>query len=219
MKGIVLLGFDVSHVMRTIQMYKLSDVVVIVSSIKGRIDQRVSLARSMLSQYAKLLNVNYYEYEVEITDLYEAVNDIKDIINRFASGSELVIDASGGPRLLVIETILAYLSLLDELGENTKLIIYVEGATDYVEIDYETLIKLLERGIELRKLGNLEREILISMKPNIEYRLNEIHEILSKKGYNYKKQYTYKLMRNLERKGLIERVGRGVYVKRPWHYI
>ncbi|MEM0000491.1 MAG: DUF6293 family protein [Desulfurococcaceae archaeon] len=216
MKAIVLLGFDVAHVMRTMHMYNPSEVAVIIASIKGGVDERARLAHGMVSQYAKLLNVKHLDYEIEIMDVDRAINSIKDIIKRFASGSEVIIDASGGPRLLVMETILACLSLLNELSEKVRFIMYVEGTTDHVEINYETLIKLLGSNTKMRKLKELEKEILLSMEPNFEYTLDEIHKILKEKGYNYRKQYAYKLLKNLERMGFIQKLRRGVYVKRPW---
>lgn len=207
---IVLLGFDVTHAVFTLTNYKPSRVVVILASVKGRQDPRASIAYNSLEQLANAIGARIEKVDVEVTNPVEAVARIRSTMEKAARISPLVIDLGGGLRLLVVETLIAYLSMPGDLRENSKIVIYVEGSNEAVTITPSQL-----RSVFLRKqvLSDIERSVLMVMNEFEQYSLDQIHKLVTASNLDVSKQYVYKILKKLIKEGYVEQVARGRYMR------
>lgn len=209
--AIVTLGFDVTHAVFTLTSFRPSRIIVVLGLINGRLDPRSSTAYSALEQIAIASGVQVERFEVEVTEPLATVMKLRSLMETIATDSPLVIDLGGGLRILVAETLLAYLALPSDRKETTRLILYIEGTNSYKEI-LPADIKLMLRG-RGRVLSDIERTILDSMNELEEYTLGRIHKILVAEGLNVSRQYVHKILRRLVDEGYLFKVSRGKYVK------
>ncbi len=98
--------------------------------------------------------------EVDITDFYRAVGEIKswlaDTISRHRG--DIVLLLGGGMRSLVLETLVAAIQLSNELLVNGVLEVDIEGSTSYVSARIEDLIPVTITPQEKRVLEELDKE-------------------------------------------------------------
>ena len=121
-----------------------------------------------------------------------------------SGGVPLVVDLGGGMRLLVLEALLASLSLPQGYRDHVRLIVYLEGRNEYVELSHRELLKVLARKHqkELEDLTYVDREILKVLRERGETALKELHEELSKAGIELSKQNLHRRLSKLVKKGL-----------------
>ncbi|MEM4677500.1 MAG: hypothetical protein QXY55_06385 [Candidatus Korarchaeota archaeon] len=209
--AIVILGFDVTHAIFTLTNFRPSKVIVLLALVNGRLDPRSSAAYSALEQIASASDIQIERLEVEVTELFTAITRLKTLIESIMARSNLVIDLGGGLRILVVETLLAYLSTPSDKWENTRLILYIEGTNTYKELTPADIMQIL-RG-RRRVLSHIEKVILNSMNELEEYSLDRIYREAVLKGLDVSRQYIHKVLRKLVKEGYIFKVARGRYIK------
>lgn len=209
---LTLLGFDVMHVLLTLTSYNPSKVVALISRINGTVDRRSLVAYSLIGQVATSTGIEISRYEIDVKQYDKAVVEIKELIKELITKPPLIIDLSGGMRLLVVETLLAYISLPDEDKKNIRLVIFMEGTNQNIELHYDAVREIL-LGKKSIVLTDIKRKILDSMEYAREYSLSEVHRIVKEQGFNVTKQYVHKVLKDLVSEGLIIRTDRGRYVK------
>ncbi|MEM1774648.1 MAG: hypothetical protein QXO93_06045 [Acidilobaceae archaeon] len=209
--AIVILGFDVTHAIFTLTNFRPSRVIVLLALVNGRLDPRSSAAYSALEQIASASDIQIERLEVEVTEPFTAITRLKTLIESIMARSNLVIDLGGGLRILVVETLLAYLSTPSDKWENTRLIVYIEGTNTYKELTPADIMQIL-RG-RRRVLSHIEKVILNSMNELEEYSLDRIYREAVLKGLDVSRQYIHKVLRKLVKEGYIFKVARGRYIK------
>lgn len=209
--AIVILGFDVTHAIFTLTNFRPSKVIVLLALVNGRLDPRSSAAYSALEQIASASDIQIERLEVEVTEPFTAITRLKTLIESIMARSPLIIDLGGGLRILVVETLLAYLSTPSDKWENTRLILYIEGTNTYKELTPADIMQIL-RG-RRRVLSHIEKVILNSMNELEEYSLDRIYREAVLKGLDVSRQYIHKVLRKLVKEGYIFKVARGRYIK------
>lgn len=209
--AIVILGFDVTHAIFTLTNFRPSRVIVLLALVNGRLDPRSSAAYSALEQIASASDIQIERLEVEVTEPLTTITRLKTLIESIMARSNLVIDLGGGLRILVVETLLAYLSTPSDKWENTRLIVYIEGTNTYKELTPADIMQIL-RG-RRRVLSHIEKVILNSMNELEEYSLDRIYREAVLKGLDVSRQYIHKVLRKLVKEGYIFKVARGRYIK------
>ena len=98
--------------------------------------------------------------EVDVTDFYRAVGEIKSQLAETMGGrgGDIVLLLGGGMRSLVLETLVAVIQLSNELLVNGVLEVDIEGSTSYVSARIEDLIPVTITPQERRVLEELDRE-------------------------------------------------------------
>jgi len=209
--ALILLGFDITHAVLTLSNYKPSRAVAVVAMVDGRIDPRASIAYSSFSQVAVAMGVNISRIEIEVSDIYGAVAKLRGVMKELSTDLPLVIDLGGGMRILVIEALLAYFSLPDNIRKRIKLVVYFEGTNRSVELSAEDIVEIMiPKRIALKPV---EKEILEILESGT-YSLSELYTKLRQRGYTFTKQYLHKILQNLIEQDLVERVSRGYYTKK-----
>ena len=209
--ALILLGFDITHAVLTLSNYKPSRAVAVVAMVDGRIDPRASIAYSSFSQVAVAMGVDISRIEIEVSDIYGAVAKLRGVMKELSTDLPLVIDLGGGMRILVIEALLAYFSLPDNIRKRIKLVVYFEGTNRSVELSAEDIVEIMiPKRIALKPV---EKEILEILESGT-YSLSELYTKLRQRGYTFTKQYLHKILQNLIEQDLVERVSRGYYTKK-----
>ena len=209
--ALILLGFDITHAVITLSSYKPSKAVAVVATVDGRMDPRASIAYSSFSQAAIAMGVDVSKIEIEVSDIHSAVAKLRNTLKELSANPPLFVDLGGGMRVLVIETLLAYLSLPNDVRKRIRLIIYFEGTNRSMELSSENLIEItMPKRVVLKPI---EKEILEILESGT-YSLNELHTKLQQRGYRFTKQYIHKILQNLIKQDLVERVSRGCYTKK-----
>jgi len=213
---VTLLGFDIEHVLASILRYKshspVREIYAIVATISGTSDRRALAAFSAVNLMGTMLGVRVEKVEVEVTDLATTVRRLRNLLAELASSrGTVVLDIGGGPRLLLLEATLAYLSLDPRLSEKVRLVAYLERTGELKEISHEEITAMITGRV--KPLTKLEEQVLALMSPNREYRLRELHSMLLERDAHVSKQYVEKVLKSLVEKGFLYRKARGVYVK------
>lgn len=215
--AIVVLGFDITHAVTTLVNFRPREVSVITALVDGRLDNRSLVAYNSFEQTAVALGVMCRRVDVEVLRFSEAVEDVRNVMIRHA-GSEpnVILDLGGGLRMLVVEALTALLSLPQSLRKYFKVLLYVEGQNRYVELSSDDFVYELARGREVvwSKLSYLEKAILERMEYNTTYTLSQIHEMIRQLGENVTKQNLVRILNKLIKKDYVERVRKGVYMRR-----
>lgn len=209
--AIVILGFDVTHAIFTLTNFRPSRVIVLLALVNGRLDPRSSTAYSAIEQIASASGIQIERLEVEVTELLTTITRLKTLMESIMARSPLIIDLGGGLRILVVETLLAYLSIPSDKWENTRLIVYIEGTNTYKELTPADIMQIL-RG-RRRVLSHIEKVILNSMNELEEYSLDRIYREAVLRGLDVSRQYIHKVLRKLVKEGYIFKVARGRYIK------
>ncbi|MEM0297598.1 MAG: hypothetical protein QXU35_07530 [Zestosphaera sp.] len=215
--AVVVLGFDITHAVTTLVNFRPKEVSVITALIDGRLDHRSLVAYNSFGQTALALGIKCRRVDVEVLRFSEAVDAIRSVLIEYASSEpNIILDLSGGLRMLVVETLTALLSLPQSLRKYFKVLLYVEGQNKHVELSSDDFLHELARGKEVlwSKLNYLERVILEKMEYNTPYSLNQIHEILKQSGEDITKQNLVRILNKLIKKDYIERIRKGIYVRR-----
>jgi CRISPR locus-related DNA-binding protein len=214
--AVILLGFDITHALLTFTNFSVQNIVCVLASIGGTVDPRSELAYSAVQTIAKLRSssISISKTVVEVTDMFKAVKDLgtllEDLIKRH---QQVIFDLSGGPRLLTLEALLAFLKLRSDKRRKVRVVVLVEGKNEFKELRDVDIAMMMMAELPL-ELSEEEKLILNIMEAERSYRLSELQELLAKK-YNRKlsKAAIYRMLKSLEARGLVAKVRRGVYRK------
>jgi len=215
--ALILLGFDVGHAVSSLLNFKPSVIVIAVATINGSLDSRAAAAYSHLEQLAIITQVKCSRLNIEVPNIEKSVEMIREALIKLAKeGIPVIVDIGGGMRLLVLETLLAILSLPKWLQDLVKVIIYFEGTNRYIELDHKNIVRIirtyrLQEGIEV--LTYVDRKVIEILERKGKASLKEIHEELLRQGIITSKQNVNRILTKLEGKGYIKRIERGIYIK------
>jgi len=216
MSALIVLGFDVTHVVKTLADYRPRRACVVIGSVDGKIDSRSLNALALLMQVATAMNINVERLDVEVLDFIDAVEKIERKLFDLSSTPPVYVDVGGGLRLLVLETFLAVQRLWRRnRAVNIHLIMYAEGSDKRIEISVNDLEDILLRDIktELSKLSEIQQKILSILSTEYGMKLTDIHRKLTEQGVEISKQYLATILRRLEEVGIVKRIERGKYIK------
>ncbi|MEM2076390.1 MAG: hypothetical protein QXV03_01790 [Sulfolobales archaeon] len=214
---VLVLGFDITHAVITLVSFRPRTVTAVTALVDGRIDQRSLVAYNSLEQVALALGARCERVDVEVLRFSDAVEALRSVLLRHAgSETSVVLDLGGGLRMLVVEALTALLSLPRSLRRYFKVLLYIEGQNRSVELSSDDIAQELMRGKEVlwSKLSYLERAILENMEYSTPYTLGQIHQVVAQLGETVSKQNLVRILNKLVKRGYLERVRRGVYVKR-----
>jgi CRISPR locus-related DNA-binding protein len=215
----VLLGFDVGHAVASLLNFKPSALVVAVASVDGSIDPRAAAAYSHLEQLALMARTRCTRLDVEVLNVEGAVEALRETLTKLAGeGVPVVVDVGGGMRLLVLEALLAVLSLPNWLRDVVKVVAYLEGTTRYVELDYgrvSRIVKTLRLQGRGEELTYVDRKVLEVLERRGRASLQQIYEELVKQGISTSKQNVSRILNKLRNKGYVRKIERGVYARTP----
>lgn len=215
--ALILLGFDVGHAVSTLLNFKPSVIAVAVATINGLLDSRAAAAYSHLEQLTIITQVKCSRLNIEVSNVEKAVEIIREALIKLAEERiPVIVDIGGGMRLLVLETLLAILSLPKWLQDLVKVIVYFEGTNRYIELDHKDIMRIirmykLQGGIE--ELTYVDRKVIEVLERKGKASLKEIHEELLRQGITTSKQNVNRILTKLEDKGYIKRIERGIYMK------
>jgi len=214
MSALIVLGFDVTHAVKTLVDFKPRRACIVIGSINGVIDPRSLNAFVPLAQIATAMNISIERLDVEVLRFREAVERIEEKLLELATTPPIYVDLGGGLRLLVLETFLAVQRVWRKSRVSTHTIIYVEGSDRRIEISADELENILFGGVEV-ELPDIYQKVLSVLSVGHEMRLAEIHRRLAEQGVKISKQYLSAILRKLEEMGFVKHVARGRYVKPP----
>jgi DNA-binding transcriptional ArsR family regulator len=185
--------------------------------VDGSLDPRAAAAYSHLEQLALMARTRCTRLDVEVLNAEGAVEALRETIIKLAEeGVPVVVDVGGGMRLLVLEALLAILSLPSWLRDVVKVIAYLEGTTRYAELDYGKISRIV-RTLRLQgreeELTYVDRKVLEILEKKGATPLQQIYEELIRQGIATSKQNVNRILNKLRNKGYVKKIGRGVYVK------
>jgi len=211
---ISLLGFDITHAVITLTNFRPVEVVVILGVVRGKLDQRSLIAYNSLEQFALTMGIKCVRQEVEVTNFSKAVSTVREVMRRYA-GREVtvVLDLGGGLRVLVLETFIAFYSLPRSYRKYFKLVTYIEGQNEFIELSEDMVVEEIEKGRRIlsESLNYIEKTILEVAEPGTPYKLNEMHKLIKAAGIEVTKQNLWRILKKLSKKGYVEQTERGVY--------
>jgi len=212
MSAVIVLGFDVTHAVRTISDYRPEKVVAVIGSVGGEVDPRATIAYNSLSQVATAMGIQVEPLTVEVTDFEKAIGTLEDKIAELSYILPLYVDLGGGLRLLVLETFLAvWRAYRRRAINNAILLIYVEGRARRLEIEVGKLEEIMV-PVRREELPEMERKIL-DVLDIYWMSLAQIQAELQKLGITISKPYLRAILSRLEAKGLVARRPKGLYAK------
>lgn len=194
---IVTLGFEEKFALRAMMRRGIKEGDKLIALLPQKGDPRgekafLTLKQTLLNMLPKL---EVEKIEINVQDPYGAISSLRKILKSLSlKGDELILNISGGQRLLIIETLAAALSL--NLG-NLKFELETEDSSLYFtssldimlpmdldKLDLEILKKIAEKGII--KLTDLLDKIEIP-KTTLWRKLNRLAELklLEKDKDNY----------------------------------
>jgi len=215
MSALIVLGFDVTHAVKTLVDFKPRRACIVIGSINGVVDPRSLNAFVPLTQIATAMNISVERLDVEVLNFREAVEKIESKLFELASTPPIYVDLGGGLRLLVLETFLA----VQRFWRRSRIaeihfVIYVEGSNRRTEISANELENILSGSVKI-ELPDLHQKVLSVLSTEYEMRLAEIYRRLIEQGVKISRQYLATVLRKLEEMGLVKRVSRGKYIKLP----
>lgn len=207
MNLITTLGFDISHTLLVITKTKIkpSKIITLVGRIGDEIDQRVESAYTMLKQFTNMININIERIDINVIDIYTA---IEKIYKTLEENIPAILDISGGLRLLVLETYIAYTLLNPTKASNISIQIALEGRNEIINIDINDIKRKI---ITTKFFNNTTIKILNYIKQKEIIEPKQIIEELNKQGYKITKQKLSKILTKLIKAGYIEKIERGKY--------
>ncbi len=211
MNLVTLLGFDITHVMLSITKLptKPNRVIAIIAKFGEYMDPRVISAINSLKQVSGYMGISSDEIYINVLNYEEAVENIRKIL---LNNLPLVLDLGGGPRILVIESLIAYLSLPTNKRSMISIMIYLEGMNRVEVLGHDKISRMISPKVEHIELTYNEKIILNILKTYRELRLHEIKELLEKEaGIVMSKQNIVRILKKLMSKELVDKVGKGIY--------
>lgn len=185
------LGFEEKFILRTIMRRGLREKGKIVAIMPEDGDVKGEKAFQVINELVLKLSdgtVEVVKHQVNVRDFYGAVSSIRNLLRELSLEDKLVVNLSGGLRLLIIETLAAVLSL---------------GLKD-VEVEIETEDSSTVAVIPIRvlyplELEPLERQILQQAAEKGKIRLKDLE------GLNVPKATLWRKLARLTEHGLLEK--------------
>lgn len=183
------LGFEERFLLRAVvrRGVRESDKIVVFMPERG--DPRGEKAFQTLRELVEKAfpQVEVVRHEVNIQDFYGAVSMIKGILSGLALEGNLVLNLSGGQRLLILEILAAALSL----GINAELEVETEDSSSCISVPLKVMRPL--------ELDNVDREILRRAAETGEVRLKDLEYL------NVPKATLWRKLNRLAEEGLLEK--------------
>lgn len=183
------LGFEERFLLRSVirRGVKENDKIVVIMPEKG--NQRGEKAFQTLKELMDKAfpSLEIVKHEVNIQDFYGTVSNIRNLLSELNLKGNIVLNISGGQRLLILEILAAALSL----GINAELEIETEDSSTYLTIPIKTMHPL--------KLDSVDREILREAAKRGEIRLKDLEKLEIPKPTIWRK------LNRLVEEGLLEK--------------
>jgi len=183
------LGFEERFLLRAVirRGVKENDKIVVIMPEKG--DPRGEKAFQTLKELLDKAfpQIELIKHEVNVQDFYGAISNLRNLLNKLNLENNIVLNLSGGQRLLILEILAAALSL----GINAELEIETEDSSVYLTIPIKTMHQL--------KLDRIDQEILRKVAERGEIRLKDLEELKIPKATLWRK------LNRLTEDGLLEK--------------
>lgn len=186
------LGFDTRFQMRTLTRIGVEkdDKVLVVRTNEPH--ERVDIAERDLVKFVKeILGINVHVLRVNIYKPHEAIPAIASILLNFTPFTKLIVDLSGGMRILILETLAAALSLFPP--NIIDIIVWTENLKE--------MVRLSPRAFNIPRLDELSIQILEVLSDKVPRSLRELVDIIRRP-----KTTIYYRLRELISEGLIEEI-------------
>lgn len=197
------LGFDERPVIRSLGNLGFRNVKKIFLLRPVKSDPRSDKAVSEIRRVAVLAGVNDEDIvvkEINVYDFWSSIAEINMLLRRQASGGKrIILNISGGLRILVLEAFYALLLLPDDVKKNIRVQVEPETGSGGILFDASELITRLE--IPQTMLDALR---IISETPGVN--LSTLSRLLIKPTST-----TWRMLEKLVKEGLVEKKGRGYY--------
>ncbi|MBS7287540.1 MAG: CRISPR locus-related DNA-binding protein [Candidatus Freyarchaeota archaeon] len=185
------LGFEEKFILRAIMRrgLKEGDKIVVIMPEGG--DTRGERALQVISDVVLKLSdgtVEVVKHQVNVRDFYGAVSSIRNLLRELSLEGRLVVNLSGGIRLLIIETLAAVLSLGLQDAE-------IEIETE----DSSTVAVIPVRALYPLELELVEKQILQQAAEKGEIRLKDLE------GLKLPKATLWRKLARLTQQGLLEK--------------
>jgi len=190
---IATLGFDADFTLRRLMRGAPGRVVLLALKVDEGSWARVDLAFKLIQAFCSYRRIDCI---LEPVSIDRPVMEVYSILKRELEGvkKRLELFLTGGPRIMVVSTLLAALLLPPEYSRKVKAVVEGEAFTASLEVDIGTLQKLLT-------LDHVERRILLTLLEHQQGLTAPRIAIISKTP----RTSTYRKLHSLENLGLVER--------------
>lgn len=197
---VAVMGFDERHVLKSLLRLGFRNVnEVHLITPAGRKDPRAEDAISRIRHVAEAAGVQQLKiHDIEYTDYRRAVFKIASILRSLSIKDDVLISLGGGMRVLVIETLIASLSLPEELKRTIKVTVDSEAGPEYIEFKPEIpkIPALTEEKLAILKETRMKGKITVK----------EVSTILS-----IPVSTAWKILNELLKAGCMAKEKRGIY--------
>ena len=190
---IATLGFDADFTLRRLMRGAPGRVVLLALKVDEGSWARVDSAFKLIQAFCSYRSIDCI---LEPVNIDRPVMEVYSILKRELEGvkERLELFLTGGPRIMVVSTLLAALLLPPEYSRKVKAVVEGEAFTASLEVDIGTLQKLLT-------LDHIERRILLTLLEHQQGLTAPRIAMISKTP----RTSTYRKLHNLENLGLVEK--------------
>jgi CRISPR-associated protein Csa3 len=190
---IATLGFDADFTLRRLMRGAPGRVVILALKVDEGSWARVDSAFKLIQAFCSYRRIDCI---LEPVNIDRPVMEVYSILKRELEGvkERLELFLTGGPRIMVVSTLLAALLLPPEYSRKVKAVVEGEAFTASLEVDIGTLQKLLT-------LDHIERRILLTLLEHQQGLTAPRIAIISKTP----RTSTYRKLHSLENLGLVEK--------------
>lgn len=187
------LGFDADFTLRRLMRGAPGRVVLLALKVDEGSWARVDSAFKLIQAFCSYRRIDCI---LEPVSIDRPVMEVYSILKRELEGvkERLELFLTGGPRIMVVSTLLAALLLPPEYSRKVKAVVEGEAFTASLEVDIGTLQKLLT-------LDHIERRILLTLLEHQQGLTAPRIAMISKTP----RTSTYRKLHNLENLGLVEK--------------
>jgi len=190
---IATLGFDADFTLRRLMRGAPGRVVLLALKVDEGSWARVDSAFKLIQAFCSYRRIDCI---LEPVNIDRPVMEVYSVLKRELEGvkERLELFLTGGPRIMVVSTLLAALLLPPEYSRKVKAVVEGEAFTASLEVDIGTLQKLLT-------LDHIERRILLTLLEHQQGLTAPRIAIITKTP----RTSTYRKLHNLENLGLVEK--------------
>ncbi len=190
---IATLGFDADFTLRRLMRGAPGRVVLLALKVDEGSWARVDSVFKLIQAFCSYRRIDCI---LEPVSIDRPVMEVYSILKRELEGAKerLELFLTGGPRIMVVSTLLAALLLPPEYSRKVKAVVEGEAFTASLEVDIGTLQKLLT-------LDHIERRILLTLLEHQQGLTAPRIAMISKTP----RTSTYRKLHNLENLGLVEK--------------
>ena len=190
---IATLGFDADFTLRRLMRGAPGRVVLLALKVDEGSWARVDSAFKLIQAFCSYRRIDCI---LEPVNIDRPVMEVYSVLKRELEGvkERLELFLTGGPRIMVVSTLLAALLLPPEYSRKVKAVVEGEAFTASLEVDIGTLQKLLT-------LDHIERRILLTLLEHQQGLTAPRIAMISKTP----RTSTYRKLHNLENLGLVEK--------------